>query len=199
VRRHAFLLVVIASLLIAACGGSGRAVSATSSASSPTVTSASHSGAATSASRSGAATSASRSGAATSASRSGAATSSSSSGAATSSTASASGSQSLSTGAAARARNSDIRLPVTFAIGAGGSLAPPEIAVPKNIDIDLTVTSKDGSAHTFELKTPHGYLATVRPGTPTRALLRGTPPGTYSVVVDNRVAGQLIIGVAPGP
>ena len=128
-RRHAFLLVVIASLLIAACGGSGRSVSATSSASSPTVTSASHSGAATSASRSGAATSASRSGAATS---------SSSSGAATSSTASASGSQSLSTGAAARARNSDIRLPVTFAIGAGGSLAPPEIAVPKNIDIDLT-------------------------------------------------------------
>lgn len=119
-RRHAFLLVVIASLLIAACGGSGRSVSATSSASSPTVTSASHSGAATSASRSGAATS------------------SSSSGAATSSTASASGSQSLSTGAAARARNSDIRLPVTFAIGAGGSLAPPEIAVPKNIDIDLT-------------------------------------------------------------
>ena len=119
-RRHAFLLVVIASLLIAACGGSGRSVSATSSTSSPTATSASGSGAATSASRSGAATS------------------SSSSGTATSSTASASGSQSLSTGAAARARNSDIRLPVTFAIGAGGSLAPPEIAVPKNIDIDLT-------------------------------------------------------------
>jgi hypothetical protein len=186
VRRRAYLIVVIASLLIAACGASGGssssvAVTTTTRTSSPTPTS------------------------------------SSSSAATTSSSESASllnitgghdlglfevneGSQSSSsTSAAAQAPNSDVRLPVTFAIGAGGSLAPPEIAVPKDIEIDLTVASKDGSSHTFALKTPHEYLATVRPGTPTRALLEGTPPGTYTVAVDDRAAGKLIIGVAPGP
>ena len=167
--RRAYLIVVIASLLIAACGAS--------SASSSSV-------AATTTTRTSSPTP----------------TSSSSSAATTSSSESASGSQSSSsTSAAAQAPNSDVRLPVTFAIGAGGSLAPPEIAVPKDIEIDLTVASKDGSSHTFVLKTPHEYLATVRPGTPTRALLEGTPPGTYTVAVDDRAAGKLIIGVAPGP
>ena len=168
--RRAYLIVVIASLLIAACGASSASSSSVAAATTTTRTS------------------------------SPTPTSSSSSAATTSSSESASGSQSSSsTSAAAQAPNSDVRLPVTFAIGAGGSLAPPEIAVPKDIEIDLTVASKDGSSHTFALKTPHEYLATVRPGTPTRALLEGTPPGTYTVAVDDRAAGKLIIGVAPGP
>jgi hypothetical protein len=86
-----------------------------------------------------------------------------------------------------------------FAIGVGGSLTPPQIAVPEQFDIDLTVTSNDGRSHTFELRMPREYRATVRPGRPTRARLKGTPPGTYTVVVDDRVDGKLIIGVAPGP
>ena len=71
--------------------------------------------------------------------------------------------------------------------------------MPKHIDIDLTVAAKDGKSHTFVLKTPYEYLATVGPGNPIHAVLKGTPPGTYSVDVDHRVRGTLIIGVAPGP
>jgi hypothetical protein len=126
------------------------------------------------------------------------ATSASSSAATTSPTGSASGSSSSSSTSAA-ARDRDVRLPVTFAIGAGGSLAPPEVAVPKHIDIALTVAAKDGKSHTFALKTPHEYLAAVAPGKPTRALLTGIPAGTYAVEVDSRIRGTLIVGVAPGP
>ena len=171
--RRACLGIAIASMSTAACGGSGS-----SSASSNPGPGASTTGSASSATT----------------------TSASSSAAVTRSTASASGSPTpSSTSAAARARNGDIRVPAAFAIGAGGSLAPPLIAVPKQIDIELILTSNDGKSHTFELNAPHEYHATVRPGAPTRALLNGIPAGTYSVAVDHRVAGRLIVGVAPGP
>jgi hypothetical protein len=197
VRRHAGLIVGLASLLLAACGGSSSASSSVpattgSSGGSPATTGSVSSGAASAASTTPPT--------ATRSSSSATPTSSSSSATPTSSTSSASESRSSSTArSVARAGNSDVRIPVTFAIGAGGSLAPPQIAVPKQIALALSVASKDGRSHTFQLRTPHRYLATVRPGTPIRALLKGTPPGSYAIAVDGRVTGSLIVGVAPGP
>ncbi len=99
----------------------------------------------------------------------------------------------------ANAPDTNVRLPATFTIRAGGVLDSPEIAAPRHTDIALTVKSGDGRAHNFVLRAPHQYVVTVRAGAPAKLLLKGIPSGTYPIEVDHVGRGKLIVGAAPGP
>jgi hypothetical protein len=173
-RRRTSSIVLVSATLLAACGGSGS--SATSSSSpSATPTTASSSTAASSL------------------------TAQSTSTTATAAAQASASSTSSAQSSAARAPDTNVRLPAAFTIEAGGALQPPEIAAPKHTDIDLTVRSGDGHEHELVLETPHRYHATVRPGAPAKLLLKELPDGSYGIEVDHVVRGRLIVGVAPGP
>jgi hypothetical protein len=121
-------------------------------------------------------------------------TSASSSSAATSTTATTATTTSTST------KDTNVRLPASFTIRAGGVLTPPSIAAPKHTDIQLSVTSADGKTHSVTIAAPpHYYYLKVTPGSPARALLRQLRDGHYPVTVDGTRRGLLIVGAVPGP
>jgi hypothetical protein len=97
-------------------------------------------------------------------------------------------------------KDTNVRLPASFTIHAGGVLTPPSIAAPKHTDIQLSVTSADGKTHSFAVEAPpHYYYLKVKPGSPARALLRELRDGHYTITVDGAKRGLLIVGAVPGP
>jgi hypothetical protein len=97
-------------------------------------------------------------------------------------------------------KDTNVRLPASFTIRAGGVLTPPSIAAPKHTDIQLSVTSADGKTHSVAIQaSPHYYYLKVRPGSPARALLRELRDGHYAITVDGAKRGILIVGAVPGP
>ena len=108
-------------------------------------------------------------------------------------------SSSSAASSAARQPDTNVRLPASFTIRAGGALDPPVIAAPRHTDIALTVASGDRRGHAFALLTPHAYRTMVLPSGPAHVLLKGLPDGTYAVEVDRVRRGRMIIGAAPGP
>jgi hypothetical protein len=97
-------------------------------------------------------------------------------------------------------KDTNVRLPASFTIHAGGVLTPPSIAAPKHTDVQLTVTSADGKTHALTIAAPpHYYYLKVTPGSPARALLSELRDGHYTVTVDGTKRGLLIVGAVPGP
>jgi hypothetical protein len=97
-------------------------------------------------------------------------------------------------------KDSNVRLPASFTIHAGGVLTPPSIAAPKHTDIQLSVTSADGKTHRLAIEAPpHYYYLKVKPGSPARALLKELRDGHYTITVDGAKRGLLIVGAVPGP
>lgn len=92
-----------------------------------------------------------------------------------------------------------MRLPATFVIRAHGSIAPPVVAAPAGVTIQLTVASGDGHAHQVVLRTrPERALAVPAGGRATAQFTR-LNKGRYELEVDGVAAGALVIGAAPGP
>jgi hypothetical protein len=97
-------------------------------------------------------------------------------------------------------KDTNVRLPASFTIHAGGVLTPPSIAAPKHTDIQLSVTSTDGKTHSLTIAAPpHYYYLKVTPGSPARALLSQLRDGHYAVTVDGTKRALLIVGAVPGP
>jgi hypothetical protein len=97
-------------------------------------------------------------------------------------------------------KDTNVRLPASFTIHAGGVLTPGTIAAPKHTDIQLSVTSADGKTHALTIAAPpHYYYLKVTPGSPARALLSELRDGHYTVTVDGAKRGLLIVGAVPGP
>jgi hypothetical protein len=97
-------------------------------------------------------------------------------------------------------KDTNVRLPASFTIHAGGVLTPPSIAAPKHTDIQLSVTAADGKTHSLAIEaSPHYYYLKVKPGSPARAVLRELRDGHYTITVDGAKRGILIVGAVPGP
>jgi hypothetical protein len=97
-------------------------------------------------------------------------------------------------------KDTNVRLPASFTIHAGGVLTPPSIAAPKHTDIQLSVTAADGKTHSLAIEaSPHYYYLKVKPGSPARAVLRELRNGHYTITVDGAKRGLLIVGAVPGP
>jgi hypothetical protein len=95
--------------------------------------------------------------------------------------------------------SADVRLPVTFVVRPGGKLAPPQIGVPSGLPVQLTVTSGDGAAHRVVLRSPSAATLRVPAGGRASIRITGLKKGHYKITVDGRAAGDLVIGVSPGP
>ena len=96
-------------------------------------------------------------------------------------------------------QSADVRLPVTFVVRSGGKLVPPEIGVPSNLPIQLTVRSGDGAAHHVVLQAPKPTTLSVPASGRASVRINGLKKGTYRLTVDGKPGGQLVIGVSPGP
>ena len=95
--------------------------------------------------------------------------------------------------------SADVRLPVTFVVRPGGRLVPPQIGVPGGLPVQLTVTSADGAAHHVVLQSPSPTMLSVPAGGRASTRITGLKKGHYKITVDGKAAGELIIGVSPGP
>jgi hypothetical protein len=90
----------------------------------------------------------------------------------------------------------NVRLPATFTISAGGKLTPPSVSAPRGVLIGLTVISGDGRAHRVSV----AYRALVVPaGGRANSALQGLHRGRYPVLVDGAQRGTLIVGGQVGP
>jgi hypothetical protein len=96
-------------------------------------------------------------------------------------------------------QSADVRLPVTFVVRPGGKLMPPQIGVPGNLPIQLTVRSADGAAHHVVLQSPSPTTLNVPAGGRASVRINGLKKGAYRLTVDGKAGGHLVIGVSPGP
>jgi hypothetical protein len=95
--------------------------------------------------------------------------------------------------------SADVRLPVTFVVRPGGRLVPPQIGVPGGLPVQLTVTSADGAAHHVVLRSPSPTTLSVPAGGRASTRITGLKKGHYKITIDGKPAGELVIGVSPGP
>lgn len=176
--RRALCAAVLASLLIAACGGSSHSSSSASSTTSATST------------------------AATSAATT--ATSTVSAGPTTTTVATSSRPPEVPKNKAPKhskptAPNTNVRIPATFVIRAGGAVAPPLISAPANVTIELQLHNQDAKAHRVTLSVPHfGGVAVPAHGTTTTDVT-GVPKGTFRLLIDGAPKARIVVGAVPGP
>lgn len=102
-------------------------------------------------------------------------------------------------GPAATAGATNVRLPATFVITAHGSLTPSTVAAPSGVTIQLTVTSADGHAHQVVVRTVPPRSLAVPAGGRAATELTGLKVGRYEVEVDGARAGAVVVGAQPGP
>jgi len=89
----------------------------------------------------------------------------------------------------------NVRVPARFTILASGSVAPPTVAIPAHLPVELIVVS-NGQPHRITLRTT---TLTVRPHAQAEALIDGLRSGTYPLKVDGAPKAVLTIGANPGP
>ena len=108
-----------------------------------------------------------------------------------------------STGTATRTNptrpDTDVRVPATFTIRAGGALEPPSVSVPAMFAVALTAISGDGHAHIVLVRTPRSYSLRVPAQGRASVLIPGLHTGQYVIDVDGAPRGALSIGGQPGP
>jgi hypothetical protein len=97
------------------------------------------------------------------------------------------------------APNTDVRLPAAFVIRAGGAVTPPLISAPAHVTIQLQLHNEDSTAHRVTLSVPRfGGVAVPAHATAT-ADVSGVPKGTYRLLIDGAARGRIIVGAVPGP
>jgi hypothetical protein len=90
----------------------------------------------------------------------------------------------------------DVRLPATFTISPGGTLAPPTVSAPASVAVELTLISHDAQAHRVAVAS---RTLTVPARGHASALLTGLKRGRHAIDVDGRARGALVVGAQPGP
>jgi hypothetical protein len=177
--RRALCAAVLASLPIAACGGSSHSASSTSSTNLSTSSTAATSSATT-------------------------ATSTVSAGPTTTTATTSSRPPEVPKNKAPKhskptAPNTNVRIPAAFTIAAGGAVAPPLISAPANVTIELRLRNQDAQAHKVTLSVPDfGGVAVPAHGTSTTDVT-GAPKGTYRLLVDGAAKARIVVGAVPGP
>ena len=97
------------------------------------------------------------------------------------------------------APNTDVRLPAAFAIGSGGAVTPPLISAPAHVTIQLQLHNQDSTAHRVTLSVPRFGGVAVPAHATTTADVSGVPKGTYRLLIDGAARGRIIVGAVPGP
>jgi hypothetical protein len=96
--------------------------------------------------------------------------------------------------------SSNVELPATFTVRAGGAIMPSTISGPASVPVLLTVVSEDRAPHQLVVRTPPRPRALrVPPGGRASIRLGAPPRGSYPILLDGTVRAHLVIGVAPGP
>jgi hypothetical protein len=91
------------------------------------------------------------------------------------------------------------RIPARFEVLAGGRLNPPQISIPAEIPVQVTVVSKDGRSHRVVVMTSPVRPLSVPAGGQSSVLITGLKAGRYPIKLDGTAAGLLVTGVNPGP
>ncbi|HEX4806573.1 MAG TPA: hypothetical protein VFU94_11795 [Conexibacter sp.] len=92
-----------------------------------------------------------------------------------------------------------VRVPAAFVVMPGGRLTPATITVPPFLAVEVSLRSSDGKPHELTLRAP--APAALRVGAGGRASVRipGLRAGRYAVLLDGRRAGALVVGGDGGP
>ncbi|HUZ29953.1 MAG TPA: hypothetical protein VMU90_11965 [Solirubrobacteraceae bacterium] len=91
-------------------------------------------------------------------------------------------------------------LPATYTLGPSGSLSPSTVSAPKSVPILLTIVSHDAATHHVAIDVkPQPRTLTVPASGRASAKLGVLPPGSYTIAVDGKPRGRLVVGVQPGP
>ena len=88
-------------------------------------------------------------------------------------------------------------LPAAFTANPDGSLTPSTVAAPVSTTVLLTITSK--ASHPLRVFFSTGRFFTVPAGGRASLRLPGLKAGRYSIYVEGRSRGALVVGAAPGP
>ena len=88
-------------------------------------------------------------------------------------------------------------LPAAFTANSDGSLTPSTVAAPVSTTVLLTITSK--ASHPLRIFLSAGRFLTVPAGGRGSLRLPGLKAGRYSIYVEGRIRGALVVGAAPGP
>jgi hypothetical protein len=88
-------------------------------------------------------------------------------------------------------------LPASFTANSDGSLTPSTVAAPVSTTVLLTIASK--ASHPLRIFLSTGRFLTVPAGGRASLRLPGLKAGRYSIYVEGRIRGALVVGAAPGP
>jgi hypothetical protein len=181
--RHALCAAVLASLVIAACGGSSHSATSASNTSSTSPSSSS-----TAAASSAPATT----------------TGTVSAGPTTTTATTSSRPPEVPKNKAPKhskptAPNTNVRIPAAFTIAAGGAVNPPLISVPPKVTIELALRNQDSRAHRIQLSVAHFPAVSVPAGGSETTEVSGVAKGDYRLLVDGAPKARIVVGAVPGP
>jgi hypothetical protein len=88
-------------------------------------------------------------------------------------------------------------LPAAFTANPDGSLTPSTVAAPVSTTVLLTITSK--ASHPLRIFFSTGRFLSLPAGGHGSLRLPGLKAGRYSIYVEGRIRGALVVGAAPGP
>src|SRR5205807_5051124 len=94
-----------------------------------------------------------------------------------------------------------IRVPATFTFTGPGRVEPPTVTVPPFVRVEVTLTSRDGRAHTLGLRASgRTYTLRVRAGGRATTSIPGLSAGTYPLAaVGGGPSAKLVVGGQVGP
>jgi hypothetical protein len=94
-----------------------------------------------------------------------------------------------------------VRTPAVFVFAPGGRVAPPTITVPAFIAVEVTLVSRDGSAHELALNAAgRRYRFRVAAGRSSAVQIPGLKAGTYRLSpVGGGPGATLVVGGEAGP
>jgi hypothetical protein len=183
--RRALCAAILATLLIAACGGSGHSSNSTRPTTSATTSSVTTATSTVSAPTTTTATSTVSAGPTTTAT--------------TSSRPPEVPKNKAPKHSKPTAPNTNVRIPAAFTIAAGGAVTPPLISGPPEVTIELQLHNRDAKAHRVTLSVPRfGGVAVPAHGTTTTEVT-GAPKGSYRLLVDGAAKARIVVGAVPGP
>ncbi len=95
---------------------------------------------------------------------------------------------------------SHVVLPATYTLGPGERLIPATVSAPKSVPILLTLVSHDAGTHQVAIDVkPQPRTLTLPASGRASAKLGVLPAGSYTITVDGKPRGRLVVGVQPGP
>jgi hypothetical protein len=91
------------------------------------------------------------------------------------------------------------RVPATYTVLSTGALSPPTVSVPVGYVVQVTFIDHGSATAHVIVHTPKPLDIVAPPGGDAYLLVSRLPKGTYTIDVNGKTRGALVIGSAPGP